>query len=242
MKEKPAVGSKRPLVVRGLPWLAALVGAATACYPSGVTSVSQYSTVTTAYDTAFNFQSLTTYSIPGATVANPQSCAIENLSDGGVFFQPDSGFSANLPSTICNTVVTELNDLGYQLVDPATAIGQGAPSFIVTIGALNQSYTAWVTYPWYGYWGPYYPYYPWGGWGYYYPWGPTYAYSYNIGTLVITMVTPQANTSIPAGGTINAVWGGALNGVLTTYAVSPSNVAFGIEQAFKQSPYLGAAQ
>ncbi len=241
MEPKPAVAPRRAVVMRGLPWLVALLAIASACYPSGVTSVSQYSTVTTAYDTAFNFQSLSTYSIPGATVANPQNCAIENLADGGMFFQPDSGFSASLPSTICSTVVNQLNDLGYQLMDPATGIGQAAPSFVVTIGALNQSYTAWVTYPWYGYWGGYYPYYPWGGWGYYYPWGPTYTYSYNIGTLVITMVTPQADGSIPDGGVINAVWGGALNGVLTAYGVSPSNVASGIEQAFKQSPYLGAA-
>lgn len=237
---------RRSLGPRAFPWLVGLLAGAAGCYPSSVDNISDYNTVTTVYDTSFNraggFQALSTYSIPGATQANPGGCVIIDLADGGPFFQADSGVNPALPSTICSTVVNELNGLGYQLIDPATAPGQAEPSFVVTIGGLNQSYTAWVTYPWYGYWGPYYPYYPWGGWGYYYPWGPTYTYSYNIGTLVITMVKPTAGASLPDGGTIDAVWAGALNGVVTSYNISPPVVANGIEQAFNQSPYLGRPQ
>ncbi len=241
MKRKLAAFSLRAPAMRGLPCVAGLLTLATACYPSGVTNVSQYNTVSTAYDTSFNFATLSTYSIPGATVANPQNCVIEDLSDGGSFFQPGSGYNPALPTTICSTVVDQLNAIGYTLMDPATGPGQTPPSFIVTIGALNQSYTAWVTYPWYGYWGGYYPFYPWYGWGYYYPWGPTYTYSYNIGTLVMSMVKPTPDSS-PDGGSLNAVWGGALNGVVTSANISPATVAAGIEQAFNQSPYLGTAQ
>jgi hypothetical protein len=220
-------------------WLAGglALGTVAACYPSGVDNTSDLNTVTTVYDTAFSasggFQTLTTYSIPGATTANPQNCVIEDLADGGTYM------FANplLPTTICSTLVDELNDLGYTLVDAATGPGGTPPSFIVTITGLNQSYTAYVSYPWYGYWGGYYPYYPWYGWGVYYPW--VASYNYNIGTLVMTMTAPDADVSLPDGGEMHAVWSGALNGVVTTTNVTPPVVSNGIIQAFTQSPYLG---
>jgi hypothetical protein len=232
---------KRPsrrLVAWGVPWLAGVFGLAAACYPSGVDNTSDYNTVTTVYDTAFNasngFQALTTYSIPGATTDNSENCVIEDLADGGNFNFTNPQFQ----SSICSTVVSQLNDLGYTLINPATGPGATPPSFVVTLSALNQSYTAYVSYPWYGYWGGYYPYYPWGGWGIYYPWGGYY-YSYNVGTLVITMVRPDVDISLPDGGRMDAVWTGALNGVVTSANVTPTSVSRGIVQAFTQSPYLG---
>lgn len=222
----------------GLPWLAGLLGLVAACYPSDVDNTSDLNTVTTVYDTAFQadggFQALSTYSIPNATTANPQNCAIENLADGGTF----AFTNPNLPTTICSTLVTELNDLGYTLVNAATAPGATPPDFVVTVGVLTQSYTAYVGYPWYGYWGGYYPYYPWYGWGVYYPWGGYY-YSYQVGTLVIHMVTPDTDSTLPDGGRMNSVWVGALNGVISQGNLTPPIVAHGIEQAFTQSPYLG---
>jgi hypothetical protein len=220
-------------------WLAGglVLGTAVACYPSGVDNTSDLNTVTTVYDTAYSasggFQTLTTYSIPGATTANPQNCIIEDLADGGTF--PFT--NPLLPTTICSTLVGQLNDLGYTLVNAATAPGGTPPSFIVTITGLNQSYTAYVSYPWGGYWGGYYPYYPWGGWGVYYPW--VASYNYNIGTLVMTMTAPNADVSLPDGGEMHAIWSGALNGVVTTANVTPPMVSNGIIQAFTQSPYLG---
>jgi hypothetical protein len=231
-QEKP---SKRGLAVGGL--FVGCLALVAACYPSGVDSNSDYNTVTTVYDTAFSasggFQALTTYSIPGATTANPQNCTIEDLADGGTF----QFSNPLLPTTICSTLATQLDDLGYTLVDAAVAPGGTPPDFVVTVSALNQSYTAYVSYPWYGYWGGYYPYYPWGGWGIYYPW--VVSYNYNVGTLVITMVKPNTDTSLPDGGQMNAVWTGALNGVVTQANVTPPIVASGIVQAFSQSPYLG---
>jgi hypothetical protein len=228
--------SRHRLVAGGL--LACGLALVAACYPSGVDSNSDFNTVTTVYDTAFNanngFQALTTYSIPGATTANPQNCVIEDLADGGTYQFTNPLF----PTTICSTLANELNDLGYTLVDAATGPGGTPPSFIVTVGALNQTYTAYVSYPWYGYWGGYYPYYPWYGWGIYYPWGGVY-YSYNVGTLVMTMVKPNNDASLPDGGQMNAVWAGALNGLVTSTSVTPPIVANGITQAFTQSPYLG---
>jgi len=223
-------------VARALPWVFGFVALAAACYPSGVNNVTDLNTVTTLYDQALassgGYQALTTYSLAGATVANPSNCAIEDLADGGSF----NFTNPQIPTAICNTINTELQDVGYTLINPTPT----APSFIVTVAALNQSYTAWVYYPWYGYWGGYYPGYPWYGWGIYYPWAGV-GYSYQVGTLVISMVTPKADTSLADGGVINAIWAGALNGVNTPPNNTPQVISSGIVQAFNQSPYLGAA-
>jgi hypothetical protein len=221
------------------PWLAGLLATVCACYPSSVDSTSDFNTVTTVFDTGFEtgggFQKLSTYSMPGATVGNPQGCIIEDLADGGPFpFPPDS----QLPSTICTTIASELDGLGYDLVDAATTAGQTPPDFIVTVGGLQQSYTAYVAYSWYGYWGGYYPNYPWGGWSIAYPW-TGFSYSYQIGTLVISMVKPTPDASLPDGGEMAAIWSGALNGVVTSANATPENIGSGIVQAFRQSPYLG---
>ena len=246
MREYPAAPTRSP-VPRGFPWLVGLLAVAAACYPSSVSSVSDFNTVTTVYDTAFNagggFQALTTYALPGATVANPENCVIEDVGDGGTFFPPDSGFSPLLPTTICTTVVDELNQLGYTLVDPPTGPAEPQPSFVVTITGLSRRYTAWVVYPWCGYWGWWFPGSPWcGGWGVSYPWGGVVGFNFNVGTLVITMEKPTPSASLPDGGSIDAVWSGALNGVITSTNASPSSVATGIQQAFNQSPYLGRPQ
>ena len=223
-------------VATAWPWLCAVMALAAACYPSGVSDVTDLNTVTTLYDQPLansgGFQKLTTYTLLGSTVANPSSCIIEDLADGGQFqFK-----NAAIPPAICNTINTELQDLGYTQVNASVS---SPASFLVTVAGLNQSYTAWVYYPWYGYWGGYYPGYPWYGWGIYYPWAG-YAYSYQIGTIVITMVTPQANSS-PDGGVIDAIWTAALNGVNTAPNNTPQVVSAGIVQAFAQSPYLGAS-
>jgi len=244
MRQHPAA-PRRFLGPGGLPWLVGILGVAAACYPSSVSNVSDFNTVTTVYDTAFNagggFQALTTYSIPGATVANPGNCVIEDLTDGGAFFRADGGFNPALPSTICTTVVDELNGLGYTLVDPPTGPGP-EPSFVMTIAGLSQTYTGWVVYPWCGYWGWWFPGSPWCGWGISYPWGGVVGFTFDTGTLVMTMVKPTAGSSLPDGGSIDALWSGALNGIVTTTNISPPVVEAGIQQAFNQSPYLGRPQ
>jgi hypothetical protein len=78
---------------------------------------------------------------------------------------------------------------------------------------------------WYDYWCWYYYYYC--GWGYYYP---SYT-TYTTGTFLMTLV-PTDESIEPA-----SVWTAAINGLMSgTYDASRVNK--GIDQAFKQSPYL----
>ena len=81
-----------------------------------------------------------------------------------------------------------------------------------------------------GYWCWYNPYYCGGGWYYPYP----VATSYTSGTLVMTMVDPNMES---ADGRVRAIWTGAINGLLSD-VYSSSRVENGVNQAFKQSPYL----
>jgi hypothetical protein len=209
---------------RALPWLLGLVAVAGACYPSGVDSITDYNTVTTAYDTTFDFTALSTFSIPSTVPNDPSTCVIKDLStDGGPINSPNA-------SAICTTIVTQLTSRGYTNISDDSPT---PPSFFVTVSGMSQSYNAWVSYPWYGYYGSYYPgYYPWTGWGVYYPYY-TYVYTYDVGTIAI-----QVTTADTAGGKMNGVWGAALNGVDT----APNNTApvlqAGVVQAFNQSPYF----
>lgn len=203
----------------GLLILGVALAATVACYPSGVNSVSDYNTVSTFYKTDFDFKSLSTYSIPGATPADPSSCVIKDLDGGTIVSSPNV-------STVCTTVVNQLDALGYTLV-PST--NPTPPSFVVTVAYVSQTYTAWVSYPWYGYWGSYYPGYPWYGWGYYYP---TYGYTYDVGTLTLQM-------GVPGTSAMQGVWGAAINGVDTAPNNTPAVIQNLVVQAFTQSPYLG---
>jgi hypothetical protein len=86
-----------------------------------------------------------------------------------------------------------------------------------------------------GYWGGYYcwwyPYYC-GGGGWYYPYYPVSSYS--TGTMVISMIDAKHEGT---DGGLPLVWTAAMNGLLSgTYETNRVNQ--GIDQAFKQSPYL----
>jgi hypothetical protein len=89
--------------------------------------------------------------------------------------------------------------------------------------------TIYVDY-WYCWWyGGYYP----PGWGWYYP--PYYTVSsFTTGTLVMTIQDPNVDNAI---GQSEASWVVGINGILSgNYSID--RVLNGIDQAFKQSPYL----
>jgi hypothetical protein len=90
-------------------------------------------------------------------------------------------------------------------------------------------------------WVPGYPYYPgWGypGWGWYGPWYPV-AGSYSTGTVFIEFASAD-DVNVPEK-QVNASWSGVFNGILGTSAsATATRITSAINQAFKQSPYLGS--
>jgi len=89
---------------------------------------------------------------------------------------------------------------------------------------LPAAWTNTTVYYWYDYW----CWYGYCGWGYYYP----TVSSYTTGTFVMTMIPNKQESIEPTG-----VWVAAVNGLLSG-AYDVTRVNDGIDQAFKQSPYL----
>jgi hypothetical protein len=121
-------------------------------------------------------------------------------------------------------------------LDPANN-GADVIVFPAKIGLENDYY---IYYPgwcsswgWWGGWGG------WGGcWGWYYP-GWVGQGSYETGTVILAMMDPEKLETV--GDTLRAamVWTGALSGILAGTS-SEQRIRSGINQAFTQSPYLGA--
>lgn len=117
---------------------------------------------------------------------------------------------------ILNKIESNMTALGWTKVeDPANA----------DLTLFPAVWTNTTVVYWYDYWCWYYYYC---GWGWYYP---SYT-SYTTGTLVMGLVASGPEYVDPS-----IVWTGAINGLLSgSYDISRVNN--GIDQAFKQSPYL----
>ena len=201
-----------------------LLGGA-ACYPGGVSDIGEADLVFTAYDTAFGFT-------PG-TFAMPDS--IVRVGDGD-----EEDIDRTYDQEILDAVAGQFAALGYTRIDENSVT---PPDFVVTVGVSSSTFNFWVPGGgWWGWWG----WYPgWGGWypgwgpgyGPGYPWYPGYASSYSTGTLFIGMIDPTPTT----GPELNGVWGGVINGLLSSTSANTAARALDlIDQAFEQSPYLGA--
>ena len=160
-----------------------------------------------------------------------------------VTFEEDDGeivrdtLEGALAEPMLEQVEQQLIDRGYTKVTK-----DDAPDLGVTLSVLSGTVTS-VYYDYWGsYWGyPYYPYYP------YY-----YVYSYNTGTLVIDLADLKnapppdpADPILPPGDGIasklDVPWTGLVYGVLSeSKSENLDHALQGIDQAFKQSPYLKA--
>ncbi|MHA2033091.1 MAG: DUF4136 domain-containing protein, partial [Candidatus Kariarchaeaceae archaeon] len=86
-----------------------------------------------------------------------------------------------------------------------------------------------------GYWGG------WGWWGGYPGWGypgGSVTYNYQTGTIFLTMLEPEKIN--PDDETYGAVWLARMNGVLSSSVNTNSRITQRLNDAFNQSPYLGA--
>lgn len=214
-------------IARRVPYLmlALMAGAIMAlagCYPGEIESVQEADLVTTLYDKNANFGTLRTYSMPDSIVhvcdvpAEDQDCPSE--------------LTRRYDDQILGRIRQNLENMGFT---PA-ANPQQADVFVVVAANATDLYG----YAYYGWWyGWYYPGYP--GWGWYYP-GYAVPYEYTIGTIYIGMIDPaKADT---ANKRLGAVWLAGLNGLLGEGGNPQSRINTSVDQAFAQSPYLGAGK
>jgi hypothetical protein len=132
-----------------------------------------------------------------------------------------------------------MNQLGYTKVEsrPEDAdVVLGA----AMVASENWAFASYGYYPW---WGGY-------GWYYYYPYTyTTVAVSFATGSLILVMLDPERSRNLSddnnagiggdAGGDVfgyEAIWAAGLHGILD--GVNQAEVRNGIDQAFRQSPYL----
>ncbi len=207
------------------PALAGTLLGLTACYPGNVANVQQTDVVVTAHDETVDFTGLRTYVLLDSVVHI-------DLEDNN----NDNLLTRDNDALILSRVAAGMEGYGYtEETDP----DNNTPDVILQVGALAVTHGAYVSYSWWDWWG-WYPSYPCcgAGWGYWYPWAPAVGVvTYDVGTLVITMIAPAKIG--PLADTITAVWVAGINGLLQGSAASISaRITSTIDQAFDQSPYL----
>jgi len=178
------------------------------CYPNGAEYYDETDVVYTDYDDAYNFVSKGTYSIPDKIVK-----ITGNIGEG-----EDPEFVKEPYNTqMLKKMESNMSAMGYQKIDdPENAD-------LVLFPAV---WTNTTIYYWQNYWCWYNPYYCGWGWGY-----PSYT-TQTSGTLLMTLIADGDDYVTPTN-----VWTSAINGLLSG-AYNVTRVNNGIDQAFKQSPYL----
>jgi Domain of unknown function (DUF4136) len=182
---------------------------AAACYPDQLTSAADVRTVTTLFDTSAAFGTLHTYSLVDSVVTFPKD-------------------STPVPKALSDAVIaeirTQLGAKGWtEIKQPSTT----QPDMYVVAGVNKSTYVFFDWYTYWGWWG-YWPYPP--GWG----WTAPVVYSYEVGTMLVAMT--DGKRAQPKG--IPVDWIAAVRGVSEGQVTNQQVAVAGVEQAFKQSPYL----
>lgn len=177
--------------------------------------------VSTAYDTNTDFTTYTTYSMPTDTIG-----FYSNASYDTIIVEHDSDF----PRPVLQQIQTNLDDRGYTRVDRTASPDLGINVSVVNDFNVFQQ----VVYPsGYGGYGAgyYYPYY-YGYGSYYSPYVNTY--TSNTGVLIIEIIDlKNRNTE----NKVRTVWTANMGDVYSTIDLMKETID-GIDQAFKQSPYI----
>ncbi len=191
---------------------------------SGFNSVADFDVIVTLYDDEADFGAIQTY-------AMPDTVAYLGDDRGGSGRSRDEGIYDQL---ILDELAANLEAIGYvREEDPEN---NGA-DVVVLAGVTSTEWEVWVSNPWYdwGYWGYYSDYY------YHYPpcSGCGSSYTFTTGSLLVIM--EDRNAANEEDQTIPVLWAAGMNGLLEGSTSSIGNrIVDGIEQAFAQSPYLGA--
>jgi hypothetical protein len=185
------------------------------CYPGEITDIEELDAVGTVYDPKVNYASFQSFVLPQkVTVIDDRT--------------PPSTTSPLTPqfeALMLQTIADRMTELNYTQVDSVADADVG-----IAVGVIISEQAV-VTggYPWGGC-----GYYPgWPCYGYYPPVGQVY--EYDTGTVVMDMfdftTAPLDTTAI--------VWQAGINGLASsTRSVNEDRIVSGINQAFKQSPYL----
>jgi hypothetical protein len=214
-----------------LPVIGMLPIALISCYPDGgLESISDYDVVVTRYNKDYNFGAVQTYAMPDTVVHLIADTTAEDE------------ISREYDELILSTISENMAKLNYQRITEIDTTDPGTKPDVVILVAV--AVTKWNGFSYYPGWGGYWGYWP--GWGLYPPYYPGYGpgypgavvpYSFTTGTIIIDMFEPDDID--PDLEIIPVEWAAGLNGLLGGSGGS-SRLSQAIDQAFNQSPYLGA--
>lgn len=201
------------------------------CYTDYGLTTSDFDVVTTLFDKSADFSKYTTYTLLDTVMRiTDDEDDLENV---------DTKYDAQILSDIDRN----LKNYGYQEIPAEEVDSTNLPDVVILVSAVSSTNYAGYTYwpGWWGGWGywPGWGYYPgYGpGWGGYYPWYGGTVVSYTTGSLFIEYLDP-ADIDVE-NRRANIKWVGSLNGLLEDKSSNISRrIKEGIDQAFKQSPYL----
>jgi len=188
------------------------------CYPGGAEYIDEYDIVYSNYDKTYDFAGKGTYSLPDKVMKITGNAVSINP-------QPPEYIKDVYAFPILARIDANMQALGW------TKVAANANPDVQVLPAAWESTTIIYGGYWGGYWCWYYPYYC-GGGGWYYPYTPVATYS--TGTLVMTMVDPNTEST---DGSKRVTWTGAINGLLVG-SYDGNRIDRGIDQAFAQSRYL----
>lgn len=197
------------------------------CYPDKIDYLDEYDLAATKYDVDADFSSYATFTVVDT---------IMHLTEDG---EDDPNFSRDNDAYVLGLIRDNMRANGYTEIPDADSLNPA--DLVLFVEALSSDYYQYWGYyydywGWYGGmgWGGYYPGYPWYPW---YPWYPGYVTSYSTGTLLIEMF--DSNSFDPEENTINGVWMGVVDGMLSSNsASSKQRLEKQINQLFTQSEYL----
>ncbi len=212
------MNKKKSLIIGSL-LLAALLLTFTSCYSDYGLSTADYDTIITLFDNNANFKK-PTYAMPDTVV--------HFVEEG-----EEDDIDRSKDALILQTIENNMTKLGYERVPVDTSAN--APGFVMLVGVTVTDHYGRVYYPGWGYWGG------WGWWGGYPGWGypgGSVIYSYTTGTIFMTMLDPEK--TISGDQKFGAVWLARINGVVSSSLNTSARITQKINDAFNQSPYLGA--
>jgi len=187
------------------------------CYPDYGLTTTDYDTVITLYDNSANFNK-PTYAMPDTVVHFVEAGQEDNV-------------DRSKDALILSTIQSNMASLGYTRVDTTNP---DAPDFVILVGVTTTDNYGQAWYPGWGYWPG------WGWWGGYPGWGypgGSVIYSYTTGSIFISMLDPD---KVNSDNTYGAVWLARINGILSSSLNTSARITQRINDAFNQSPYLGA--
>ena len=130
---------------------------------------------------------------------------------------PEESDTPVIDAEILAAIEHNMIQAGFQRVD-----APGQADALVAAMATKTTWVAGSCYPWY-----------WDWWWGYPDWCYPIAYSFDTGSILVVLV------DVDAGAKSDALWIAGLNGLVDPTIDAVARIRRGIDQAFKQSPYLG---